>query len=608
MSLRRLRWPLLALMVGTTGCPDDPTPADDGGTETDASTGTGDPSSESTGALADGTTTAATDSTGTAADTTSTGMVDDTASDTTGEPAGDGRIRVLLGTGGRLGAGFVTLSILTYDAGAQTDVAVNEPLADDRVIANWGVSPAGGYIYFRTAGVGSDDDRAFLARYEDGQTDAAVRYNGPPAPDPGLGGNPVFTEDDRALVFFAAANNAGEDPTMWISGTDEGAPDAPIALHPALGPGDDINFEANIGPADAGVVVTGDFTGGNLNNLHLASSDPDDAGTVTQLSAHTQPEQGVAFASSVWTPDGSAVLYRADADIDAVNELWWVGLGGAMPSAPTKINDPLIAGQTLLPVRVSSDSRAVVYWAGTGSEGNVFVSYLDAAMPTAPVVVSSLGNDQAFPNSLIWAPDGGALIYTGQHDTAGNRDAYYVDMSGAMPGQPERINGELISGGQVMSIVFGPTGEFLYYVAPQDQAGAELYRARLIDRVPGIPEKVSGPLTDGGNLSGEIIFAPDGSALLYTGNAEDAGQQELFMVPLVDGELGEVLKVNPDLNNGTEVQFATRFSDDSSALIYRTRADGDEALPLWLEDLTDGLANPILLADAVQGYRVLPLR
>lgn len=596
---------LLVTAVLAVGCSDDVA----GGNDTGASeTGvTQVPSPTTTGgAMTDDSTTAD------AVDTTASSEASsDTASgdgSTTGQPTVDGHIRLLLGEGGRLGAGFETLSVLDYDAGSVTKTAVHDPLPADRIVAFSGISPAKTHVYFQTRDTSkTDNDRGFVAAYADGETEDPVQINVAPSPVPGLGGNPEFTDDDTSLFFFALDGASGTDPGIWVIDDLSGTFGPPVLVHPPLGAGDDVNSDIVVGPGEAGMVFTGDFSGGDLNNVYLASSQFSDVGAVAQLSLHDDPAQSIAFASIRWTPDGSSLMYRADTETDGVNEAWWVGLAGAMPTAPIRINNSLAAGDGLSTLRIAPDSRTVAYWSGDATSGEVSISYIDGDAPSAPMIVSTPTVGAAFSSSLRFSPSGDGLIYSAEHNTPGNRDVYYVELSGAVPASPERINGELLPGGTVISVVFGPDANFLYYVAPQNQAGGELFRAELVGGVPAVPERLSGELTNGGGLSGEIIFSPVGDALLYTAFQDSTSRQELYLVPLGD-DPGPSVKVNDTLGPGVEVQFAARFSADGSVVAYRTRERMGDVTPLLIDDLSDGPGNPLTVIDVVQGYRVLPTR
>ena len=191
-----------------------------------------------------------------------------------------------------------------------------------------------------------------------------------------------------------------------------------------------------------------------------------------------------------------------------------------------------------------------------------------------------------------------------EHDLAGNRDAYLVDVSGDVPGTPERINAALVPGGEVDTIVFAPDASYVYYAAFQDQLARELYRAPITDAAPGIPEKVSGELVDNGQVSGEMRFSNDGTLMAYTANQDVPARQELYLVELTE-RLAEPVRINPDLPGVDEVQFGVRFSSDDTAILYQTQGNAGSRT-LWLEDRTDGLENPVLITERVFGYAALP--
>ena len=197
-----------------------------------------------------------------------------------------------------------------------------------------------------------------------------------------------------------------------------------------------------------------------------------------------------------------------------------------------------------------------------------------------------------------------ALIYTAEHNVVGNRDAYHVNMAGALPGQPSRINGELISGGSVLSVVFGPQDGYVYFVAPQGQTAAQLYRVPVVDGTPAVPERISAPLSPGQSLSGEFLFAPDGRSVLYTADADQVGVDELYQVDLDRPQ--QATKVSAPLARGDTIRPAARFSSDGSMIAYQVQ--GQDTLTLVLADLTDtATGQSILVHDNPQGYRVLPM-
>lgn len=597
-----LRERLLLGSALTLACADDIPPA----ASTDTSgTGASTEAGSSTGPLPSSSTTQTTDGVdGTTVDATG-GDSSAGGTSTGGEQFGGVRLRLLLGAGGRLGAGFESLSLVEIADGQRVDTPVARDLGPGRVIAHWSTSNTLAYIAYRTAaGEGRGDDRSFLVGYDDGIVGAPMRIDARPVPSPSLGGNARFTDDDGTVAFFSD-DLAGEAPALWFADTADDGSLSPVPLHPPLAAGDTVRNDLAIGPGDAGIAFGGDLTAAGLNNLHLATGTPQTGASVTPLSVHDDPAQAVAFASIQWIPDGSAIVYRADADIDGLNELWWVGLPGGVPTTPRKINDALSPGDSLSAVRIAPDSRSVVYFTGAGTQGEIYMASLQGAAPGPAQVVSTPSPGAAFASGLRYSPSGDALTYTADHNAPGNRDAYYVDLSGDRPATPERINGDLLAGSSVLSVFFGPDDGYLYYVAPQQQAAAELYRVPLLGGIPGVPERISAPLADGGTLTGELTFSPDGSRVLYHATEARGAPFELFMVELGDTP-GAVVKINGTLSGAFEVQPAARFSADGSAVVYRIADRLGATFPLLLEDVGDEATNPITLTDFVQGYEVLP--
>lgn len=587
------------MALALAGCPGDDADATGDSEDTPGTSSGGAMSTDSTGPDVDGSTGATQGSASSdgADGTTST----DGGADTTGEPpTGEGRARLLiLETDDEETP--VQLSLIDYDQGVLDATPVHEPPRDGE-ITTWGISPGGGWIFYRVSRRESDD--LYVAAYADGQAQAPVLVDADPVPADANVGTANFLDDDSALVFFSVSEGDGGDATQWLV-TLDGAPSAPVSITAPLGDGELLGSAVELGPPGAGALLEADFEGTGAIDLHLATLDPGDVPSTTRLSEHALPEQDVAFASARMAADGSFCIYRADANIDGVNELFWVGLG-EVPTAAMMLNPALTEDGSLLANRVAPDGRWVSWWQGEDVPGEVYMAATDGETPAAAQIISGPGANEAYPAPSVFSADGEYYAYTAEHDIAGNRDAYLVDVSAAVPGTPERINGALIPGGEVDTIVFGPAVEYVYYAAFQDQLARELYRAPIVDGVPGIPQKVSGDLVDNGQVSGEMLFSGDGTLLAYSANQDVPGRQELYLVEL-GARVAESVRVNPDLPGVDEVQFGVRFSDDDSAIVYQTRGNAGPRT-LWLEDRTDGLENPVMVSERVFGYRPLPTR
>lgn len=113
-----------------------------------------------------------------------------------------------------------------------------------------------------------------------------------------------------------------------------------------------------------------------------ASADP-----VNRKISGTMPSFGDVFGipSAQISPDGQMVVYRADQDVDGVDELYSVPATGGVI---TKLNGPLVNGGKVIDFHISADSSRVVYSADqeTDEVFELFVSYdVPSAPPAAPI-------------------------------------------------------------------------------------------------------------------------------------------------------------------------------------------------------------------------------
>jgi hypothetical protein len=126
-----------------------------------------------------------------------------------------------------------------------------------------------------------------------------------------------------------------------------------------------------------------------------------------------------------------------------------------------------------------------------------------------------------------FAPDSARVAYCADQTTDGVVELFTVALNA--PAVSTKINPPLVAGGRVTTLYeFGPQSDFIVYVAEQDTAGRpELYRAEL--SMPGVATKLSAPMASGGGVVG-FDLRPDGARISYSANQETAGVYELYEV------------------------------------------------------------------------------
>ena len=176
-----------------------------------------------------------------------------------------------------------------------------------------------------------------------------------------------------------------------------------------------------------------------------------------------------------WSPVGSQVAYRANQDSSQA-ELYTVQGDG---SANTKVNGPLIPTGVVGQWRWSPDGSRLAYLA-TQESTDV---ELYTVRPDGGDNVKVSG--ALAPNSFVqefdtirqpWSPDGSWLAYRAYQDIDNVTQLYTVRPDGS---ENLRVNGALVTGGNVVNFRWSPDNSMIAYRADQDILGSyQLYSVR----------------------------------------------------------------------------------------------------------------------------------
>ena len=113
--------------------------------------------------------------------------------------------------------------------------------------------------------------------------------------------------------------------------------------------------------------------------------------------------------------------------------------------------------------------------------------------------------------------------------------------------------------------------------------------------------KLIGPRSSSGDVEGFAV-SPDKTRVAVWGDLETQGEEELFVISLVDGSAP--VKVSGPLVAGGEVRSDFQWSTDSSRLAYRAIQDTDGVIELY-SVLADGTGNAKVSGPLVAGGDVL---
>ncbi len=198
------------------------------------------------------------------------------------------------------------------------------------------------------------------------------------------------------------------------------------------------------------------------------------------------PGGNLASDQIQFSPDGTRVLYRADAVVDEVYDLYVAALGGGSP--PVQITE-LAVSRSILDFKVVAPDR-VLYRANPDLiEAYELFSARLSGVGDPLLLHPFLGPVQDVEDGF--SSNGQWVVFRADLDTVDRIDCYAVPANG--DAAPRRLNGPLVDLGTVTEVRLPSAGDFAFYRASQDTFGAfELYMSRLpsnrfVEAPPRIP-------------------------------------------------------------------------------------------------------------------------
>jgi Tol biopolymer transport system component len=297
------------------------------------------------------------------------------------------------------------------------------------------------------------------------------------------------------------------------------------------------------------------------------------------------------------SPDSSRVIYRAPQDTFGVYELYSVPIAGPT-SGGVKLNVALVVdGDVLENFQISPNSKQVVYRADQQTEG-VFELY---SVPlTGPAINGVKINNVLVTYGDVWAfqisPDSSSVVYRADQDTNDVDELYSVPLTGPA-GAGVKLNGALVTGGDMLNFQISPDSSRVVYVADQqtDEVG-ELYSVPLVGPA-GAGVKLNGAMVTGGEVSDYFQISVDSSRVVYWADQDTDGVLELYSVPLA-GPAGAGVKLNGALVAGGDV-WDFQASPDSSRVVYRADQQTNDVFELYSVPLTGPASAGVKLNGAL---------
>jgi Tol biopolymer transport system component len=311
------------------------------------------------------------------------------------------------------------------------------------------------------------------------------------------------------------------------------------------------------------------------------------------------------------------LVYEADRDTEGVIEAYAVRFVDGVPDAPQRISDAQAVNGEVLQGRWSPDGRWFAMAAEQSEQGTVELYAIDFSgdAPGAPQKLNPElvggGDVSAF---FEWSPDATRLAYLADQDTNEVQELYVVDFSAGAPQPARKVNSALPDGGSVkIGFAWSSDSRWLAYTAEDAiSAPEELFAVEFAGGTPGAPIELSPALPAAGRVHPGPLWAPDASKLAYVAEQEAAGVRELYVVDFTAAP-GAPVKVNGALATGGNVELDVRWNQDASKLLYRADQEVTGRTELYLADFDGGslagvdkVSGEITSGGKVQAFRWAP--
>lgn len=530
--------------------------------------------------------------------------------------------------------GGVGTAMITVTVSTRPDGVIDTPAGPTTI-------PSGGAVDFTATCTDADGDTAFTHAWDfDGGATASTME------DPGA---VTFLAAGTYTVTYTCTDSTGlADSTpatvvirvvdaLWapivgeltadaqrelvlvdILGPTPGAPVSPFAAWPATA---DIPSTTQTSVSSTGryLAFTADVTTDTSDDLYVVDLDSltPTAVNLTSLAAGRDVE------SFLFSPDGLKIAYNADVTTLGEDELYIVDLTTGVGTATTvRAHDVLVAGGDVYPTGNTnpltlddwawSANSTKIYFRGdviTNGIAEGFMFDLTAPAAGAQRLHPALAAG-GFSVDAVHAAGNDIVILAGDLDLVGAVDIYAVDTSGA-PGAPVRLSPtaatttqELASGFPAKNdIAVSPDGSRVVYRGDYDLGGSE--EIWYVDLTAGVPAagtgvKVNVSLTSSASDVTAFVWAPTGNRFIWRGDPLSPAE-ELFLVDASGAVLGASTRLHAV---ATAIQDVDNFTwaPDGSGVVYDADhvTDGvDElfyvALPVGGAPATPVVVNPALV-------------
>ncbi|MCP4679257.1 MAG: hypothetical protein GY854_27970 [Deltaproteobacteria bacterium] len=434
-----------------------------------------------------------------------------------------------------------------------------------------------------------DDDgyyHAYMAEVQGG-TPTSYQLSAEPA---GSGGVVEYkvSDDGNTLVYRGDIDVYQQDEVYYVD-LSGASPATPVKLNPSLTTVRDIRDIALSANGES-LVYAGNQDSDNVSEAYYVDLSGASPAAPVKISG-TMVLNGSVFTKAQMqiSDDGNRTLYLADQDTDGVLEVYYVNLAGASPAAPVKISGTMVAGGSVSSSpALAADGRAALYKADQETNDKFELYYVDlsGASPAAPVKLNTALPTGADVIGFSISRDSQTVIYSADQDINDTTELYYVDLSGPSPASPVKLNTTFPTDGDISSFRLSRDGSVLTYYADQDvNNDLELFYVDLSGASPTAPVQVNDALIVDGDVQGYRRISADGQAVVYQADKETDDVFEIYYVDMSAGEPGVSIKLNTGLPTDADVDYL-ELSEDGDTVVYIADQDIYNKREIYLVSIT----------------------
>lgn len=340
-----------------------------------------------------------------------------------------------------------------------------------------------------------------------------------------------------------------------------------------------------ISPDSQRVVYWGDIDSHNAGVFSVPLEGP--ASATIQLSRHLTPGSSVLGGTVQISPDSSRVIYIADQQVNNVNELYSVPIGGPAIQG-VKLNGTLPTDGNVDEFFISPDSQWVVYAADQETQGDLDLF----SVPIEGALGGGVRINRATPATFklhsrytLISPDSSRVVYL---ESLGNVSDTAQLFSTPIDGPPTaavRLNRVLAAGGSVYwhFLIAGGVGRVVYMADQDTDEEVNLYSVPIAG-----PEGEGVVINRSLGINGDVRWfsvSPDGLHVAYTADRINffLGNDifRLWTVPAVGPGVASILHGPPPVDGG-DVSNRFEFTPDNSRLVYVADQDTNDVYELYV--------------------------